>query len=182
MTIADIVTRRACATRSVAVLVLILGLGCGERPPEDDADAPGAPASGELARPPSADAPRATQPGFAPDTMRPEATEGDTLPALDTAPATSDLSVDSIVGQYRNHYAAELVEIRTGDAGTEDVDAVEAAKRRTALDFGYVEMTAWSDMVADLTASQRAELGRRVDQVNREVARDLQREDPGSNR
>ena len=182
MTIVDIVTRRSNASAWIAVMVAMLGAGCGEQPPDDDASAPGDPASGELARPPSADAPRATQPGFAPDTMRPEAATDDTLAGLEAAPATSDLSVDSIVGQYRNHYAAELVEIRTGDAGAEEVDAVEAAKRRTALDFGYVEITAWSDMVADLTEPQRAELERRVEQANQEVARDLQREDPGADR
>ncbi|MGH7563919.1 MAG: hypothetical protein ACREK5_05805 [Gemmatimonadota bacterium] len=182
MTIADIVTKDPRALRAATALVVVmLGVGCGEQPRGEDASAPGAPASGELAQPPSAGAPRATQPGFAPDTMRPEATGDDTLAGLD-APATSDLSVDSIIGQYRNHYAAELVEIRTGDAGAEEGDAVEAAKRRTALDFGYVELTAWSDLVADLTEAQRAELERRVEQANREVARELRREDAGQER
>ncbi|MGH7550064.1 MAG: hypothetical protein ACREK3_04835 [Gemmatimonadota bacterium] len=164
---------------AATLLVVILGTGCGEQPPDEDASAPGDPAPSELAQPPSAGAPRASQPGFSPDTMRPDAAEEDTLAMLDAAPATSDLSVDSIVGQYRNHYAAELVEIRTGDAGAEEVDAVEAAQRRTALDFGYVEMTAWSDMVADLTEAQRTELARRVEQANRELAQEVQREDPG---
>ncbi|MGH7572135.1 MAG: hypothetical protein ACREMK_09870 [Gemmatimonadota bacterium] len=178
MTIADVLTGRERARRCViAFMVVVLGTVCGEQPPGEADSAPGTAASGELAQPPSAGAPRAAQPGFSPDTMRPEAAVDDTLAGQGAAPATSDLSVDSIVGQYRNHYAAELVEIRTGEAGAED--AAEAAKRRTALDFGYVEMTAWSDMVADLTEAQRAELVQRIEQANRELAREVRREDPG---
>ena len=84
--------------------------------------------------------------------------------------------MDSIVAQYRNHYAAGQVDAATeGGEGT-SAEIEEEAKRRTALDFGYVERTAGEDMVADLTQEQRAELGRRIEQATRELDQALQRE------
>ncbi len=163
----------------VALAVVLLGTGCGEEPADEIGSAPGETPSGELAQPPSAGAPRATQPGFSPDTVRPDTTGEDTPAGMGAAPATSDLDVDSIVSQYRNHFAAELVDRRTEGAAPGAADVEEAARRRTALDFGYVEDTgAWSDMVADLTESQRAELSQRIDQANRELGAELRRADP----
>ena len=156
-----------------SIAFLLLAGGCGEEPAEEAGPADETSAAGELAQPPSAGAPRATQPGFTPDTMRGEA-EADT--SFQPAPTTSDLSVDSIVAQYRNHYAAGQVDVATeGGEGT-SAEIEEEAKRRTALDFGYVEQTAWSDMVADLTQEQRAELSRRIEQATRELDQALRRE------
>lgn len=174
--------RRAVAL-VVPFLLVVLAMslsGCGEEPPADDpSSAPGTAATGELAQPPSADAPRATQPGFSPDTLRPDTTGDDAAVGLDPPPVTSDLDVDSIVSQYRNHFAAELVDRRTEGPAPGAADVEEAARRRTALDFGYVEPTgAWSDMVADLTGAQRAELAQRIDQANRELGAELRRADP----
>lgn len=156
-----------------AIAVLLLAGGCGEEPAEEAGPADETSAAGDLAQPPSAGAQRATQPGFAPDTMRAGA-QADTVP--EPAPATSELSVDSIVTQYRNHYAAGQVDVATeGGTGTA-AEIEEEAKRRAALDFGYVEQTAWADMVADLTREQRAELTRRIDEANRELEQALRRE------
>jgi hypothetical protein len=62
--------------------------------------------------------------------------------------------------------------------GQVDPVIVEAAKRRTALDFGYVEMSAWMDLMADLTELQRADVTRRIDEANRELARELHSGEP----
>lgn len=168
--------RRVPLLFPAAIAFLLLAGGCGEEPAEEAGPADQTSAAGELAQPPSAGAPRATQPGFAPDTMRAEAAEADTSVRLEPAPTTSELSVDSIVMQYRNHYAAGQVDAATeGGEGT-SAEIEEEAKRRTALDFGYVEQTAWSDMVADLTQEQRAELTRRIEQATRELDQALQRE------
>lgn len=165
---------------ALALGVALLGSGCGEEPADEVDPETGASAPGELAQPPSAGAPRAAQPGFAPDTMWAEASETET-PA-DQAPATSELSVDSIVGQYRNHYAAGQVDVAAEGGTATQAEIEEEAKRRTALDFGYVEMTAWSDMIADLTEAQRAELTQRIEQANRELRQAVQREDPDTER
>lgn len=166
----------------VALGVALLGSGCREEPAEEASPGTGASAPGELAQPPSAGAPRASQPGFAPDTMRSEATPEDGPTELEGAPPTGRLSVDSIVGQYRNHYAAGQVDVVAEGGTATQPEIEEEAKRRTALDFGYVEMTAWSDMVADLTQAQRAELAQRIEQANRELRQALQREVPDPER
>lgn len=168
--------RRVTLLFPAAIAFLLLAGGCGEEPAEEAGPADETSAAGELAQPPSAGAPRATQPGFAPDTMRAEAAEADTSVQLEPAPTTSELDVDSIVMQYRNHYAAGQVDVATeGGTGTA-AEIEDEAKRRAALDFGYVEQTAWADMVADLTREQRAELTRRIEQANRELDQALRRE------
>ena len=161
------------------IALAVLGAACGERPPEEAASEADTTASGELVQPPSADAPRTSQEGFAPDTVHPEAAAGDTLAGAGEAPATSELSVDSIVARYRNNYGGEFVERSAEGPGASEAELIEAAKRRTALDFGYVEDTAWSDMVADLTLAQRTELARRIEEASRELAQELRAEDVG---
>jgi hypothetical protein len=125
-----------------------------------------------LAQPPSADAPRAAAEGFTPDTVRPG------QDSLGPAPATSELDVDSIVSRYRSNYGSELVQTGSEVRGQVDPVIVEAAKRRTALDFGYVEISAWTDLMVDLTELQRADVTRRIDEANRELARELHSGEP----
>lgn len=158
----------------VSLVVVILMAGCGEQPPEARDAGTGDTLAG-LAQPPSAGAPRAAAEGFTPDTVRPGAAGQD---SLGPAPATSELDVDSIVSRYRSNYGSELVQTGSEVRGEVDPVIVEAAKRRTALDFGYVEITAWTDLMADLTELQRADVTRRIDEVNRELARELHSGEP----
>lgn len=156
-----------------SLALVILTAACGEGPPEArDATTPGDTLAG-LAQPPSAGAPRASAEGFAPDTIRPGAAD-----SLGPAPETSELDVDSIVARYRDNYGSELVQTGSDVRGAVDPEIVEAAKRRTALDFGYVEIGAWTDLMVDLTELQRADVTRRIDEVNRELARELHTGEP----
>ncbi|MGH7587642.1 MAG: hypothetical protein ACRELU_03510 [Gemmatimonadota bacterium] len=152
----------------LALVVLVAG-ACGEAPPEAGEVAEGDTLAG-LAQPPSAGAPRASAEGFAPDTVRPDTVGED---SLGPAPETSELDVDSIVARYRDNYGSELVQIGSDVQGDVDPEIVEAAKRRTALGFGYVEIGAWTDLMADLTEAQRTEVTRRIDEVNRQLAGEL---------
>ena len=152
------------------VLVILASAACGgEAPPEAGEVAEGDTLAG-MAQPPSAGAPRASAEGFAPDTVRPDTVGED---SLGPAPEVSELDVDSIVARYRDNYGSELVQIGSDVQGEVDPEVVEAAKRSTALGFGYVEIGAWTDLMADLTEVQRTELTRRIDEVNRELAREL---------
>jgi hypothetical protein len=158
--------------RDLAALVLMIlaAAACGgEAPPDAGEVAEGDTLAG-LAQPPSAGAPRASAEGFAPDTVRPDTVGED---SLGPAPETSDLDVDSIVARYRDNYGSELVQIGSDVQGDVDPEIVEAAKRRTALGFGYVEIGAWTDLMADLTEPQRTEVTRQIDEVNRQLAREL---------
>lgn len=151
-------------------LVILAALACGgEAQPGAGEAAEGDTLAG-LVQPPSADAPRASAEGFAPDTVRPDAVEQD---SLGPAPQVSELDVDSIVARYTNNYGSELVQTGSEVQGEVDPEIVEAAKRRTALEFGYVELTAWMDLMADLTEAQRTELTRRIDEANAALAREL---------
>lgn len=161
--------------RSVALAICLLA-ACGEGG-GDRAAAPADSVAGDLALPPSAGAPRASVPGSAPDTVRPERVGSpDTLgvvpdPGRHLSPA--ELDVDSIAARYRNHYRSEFIDRRELTQGDPDLDldpaVVEAAQRRTALEWGYVEQNAWDQMLADLSESQRLELARRVDAFHREL-------------
>jgi hypothetical protein len=154
---------------SLALLILAMAACGGEEPP-GAGEAVGGDTLADLAQPPSAGAPRASAEGFAPDTVRPDTLGED---SLGPAPVTSELDVDSIVSRYSANYGSELVQTGSDVQGDVDPEIVEAAKRRTALDFGYVEIGAWTDLMADLTEVQRNEVTRRIDEVNRQLAREL---------
>ena len=149
---------------------VILASACGGEAPPEDGEAAGSDTLAGLAQPPSAGAPRASAENFTPDTVRPDTVGED---SLGPAPEVSELDVDSIVARYRDNYGSELVQIGSEVQGAVDPEIVEAAKRSTALGFGYVEIGAWTDLMADLTEAQRTELTRRIDEVNRELAREL---------
>lgn len=160
--------------RSVALAICLLA-AC-EGGGADRAAAPADSVAGDLALPPSAGAPRASVPGSAPDTVRPGGESRDTLgvvpePGRHLSPA--ELDVDSIAARYRNHYRSEFIDRRelTGVDPDFDLDpaVVEAAKRRAALEWGYIEQNAWDQLLADLSESQRLELARRVDAFHREL-------------
>lgn len=169
---------RGRGTLPVALAVALV-LGCGgdveERAEEPDADAGGAES---MALPPSAGAPRASQPGRTPDTVR---------PAADTAPAggeefeiregrrrsPEELDLGAIVSTYRQHYREEFVEAGSDVRDRVDPALVEAAKRRVALEWGYVDVGAWSDLLADMTPDQRAVLANRLAAANETLAAEL---------
>lgn len=160
--------------RSVALAICLLA-ACGEGG-GDRAAAPADSVAGDMALPPSGGAPRASLRGSAPDTVRPEGESPDTLgvvpdPGRHLSPA--ELDVDSIAARYRGHYRSEYIDRRELTVGDPDLDldpaVVEAAQRRTALEWGYVEQNAWDQLLGDLSESQRLELARRVDAFHREL-------------
>jgi hypothetical protein len=154
---------------SLALVILAVAACGGEEPPGAGEATQGDTLAG-LAQPPSAGAARASAEGFAPDTVRPDTVGEDTL---GPAPGVSELDVDSIVARYSDNYGSELVQTGSDVQGAVDPEIVEAAKRRTALDFGYVEIGAWMDLMADLTEAQRTDVTRRIEEANRRLAREL---------
>lgn len=148
-------------------LVLACG-GTAERPAEAG---PGPDTVGGLALPPSAGAPRASQPARSPDTVRPAADSGAASSGRHRSPEELDLG--AIVEAYRRHYREEFTEMGSDVRGGVDPALAEAAKRRVALEWGYVDVGAWSDLVADMTADQRAVLANRLAAANETLAAEL---------
>lgn len=169
----------------VGALVGVLALACGGEAPEETADAPGAEAepSRDFALPPSAGAPRASQPGRVPDTVRPtpDSAAGETgefavREGRRRAPEEFDLG--AMVASYRRYYREELVEMGSEVRGNVDPEIARDARRRVALEWGYVDIGAWGDLLADLTADQRAVLDNRLAAANESLAAELHA--PGS--
>lgn len=153
--------------RSSVALAFCLLVACGEG--GGDRGATPAADSAGLALPPSAGAPRASLPGSTPDTVRPEVVPD---PGRHLSPA--ELDVDSIVARYRDLYRSEYMDRHDLPQGVSDpleLDpaVVEAAQRRAALEWGYVEQDAWDQLLADLTQGQRLGLAQRVDAFHREL-------------
>lgn len=171
------------ATAWAAVVAALVATGCGgdggNR--ETDPDRGVVDQSGEVALPPSASAPRASLPGRSPDTVRP-ADDATVDPMADTlgmealpdrrrSPEEFDLA--AIVNAYRVHYREEFVEQGSDVRGRVDPELVEHAKRRVALDWGYVDVGAWGDMISDMTADQRAVLSNRLQAADEVLIREL---------
>ncbi len=166
---------RGLAIVLVAGLLVACGGGAEERGPGSAADS----ARGDLALPPSGGAPRASTQGHAPDTVRPEGLDlPDTTGAGFAAESnrhlsSEELDVDSIAAVYRDHYRSEYLdrhEVRAGDLDLQlDPEVVAAAERRTALQFGYVDLDGWEQLLADMIEPQRLELARRIDAFHREL-------------
>lgn len=158
---------RSRRTGRLAVLALLALAGCHRggdrgRPAEAEAD------SGAIALPPSAAAPR-TAPdtaGEAPPVVRdrpgPMETVGPVPPPV--------LDVGAIVSGYRKYYGDLFSEMGSAVRGDVDPKLVEEAKHRTALDFGFVKVSAWKDMVGRLSAAQRSDLDQRIAAANRDLA------------
>jgi hypothetical protein len=128
-----------------------------------------------LALPPSARAPRVPQPGGVPDTVAPPDTAvGDTTPpgpaGIMPPPATD---VGAVIASYRRHYVELFHEMGSSVRGGVDPELVEEAKHRTGLDFGYVETSAWNDLVAHVPAAERARIAEGIAASNTEFAREL---------
>jgi hypothetical protein len=132
----------------------------------------------DLALPPSAGAPRGDVTGEMPDTLTTE----EAAPLDTTTPGPTEtvgpvpperLHVDAIVNAYRRYYQEIFAEFGSDVRGGVDPEMVEEAKHRTALEFGFVDVQAWNDMVSELTPSQRAELAPRIAAANRDLGQQL---------
>ena len=163
--------------RLTILLFLVAASGLASCGGEDDDEglAPGDTLA-ELALPPSAGAPRATLPGGGPDTL--DAEESVVTPPVEPGPGEPItpppvLDVGAIANAYRRFYQEQFAEMGSTVRGSVDPEIVEEAKRRTALDYAYVEVSAWNDLLSDLDGSQRAELAQRIAAANRDLAREL---------
>ncbi|MDX1660290.1 MAG: hypothetical protein R3326_00755 [Gemmatimonadota bacterium] len=167
---------------ALAIVAVAALAACGEGPDAGStADRRVIDRSGDVALPPSANAPRASLPARAPDTVRP-VDDPVVDPAADTlgldlssvgrrSPEEFDLA--AIVNTYRKYYREEYVEMGSDVRGRVDPELVEDAERRVALLWGYVEVGAWESMMADMTADQRAVLSNRLMAANEVLAREL---------
>lgn len=174
---------RGRGTAWAAVVAALVATGCGgdgaDRDVSSDRDVQDR--SGDVALPPSANAPRASLPGRSPDTVRPadDATldpRSDTLgvDALsDRRRSPEEFDLAAIVNAYRKYYREEFVEQGSEARDRVDPALVEHAKRRIALDWGYVDVGAWRDMISDMTADQRAVLSNRLQAADEVLAREL---------
>lgn len=174
---------RSRGTAWAAVAAVLVATGCGgdgaDRETSPDRDVQDR--SGDVALPPSANAPRANLPGRSPDTVRPadDATVdpgSDTLgldPLTDRRRSPEEFDLAAIVNAYRRYYREEFVEQGSDARDRVDRELVEHAKRRIALDWGYVDVGAWRDMLSDMTADQRAVLSNRLQAADEVLARDL---------
>jgi hypothetical protein len=133
---------------------------------------------GDLALPPSGGAPGPRAGGGTPDTLNAEDTAVfDTTspgPTETVGPVPPDrLDVGTIVAAYREHYRGLFAEFGSDVRNDVDPELVENAKRMAALDYGFVEVGAWNDMLSELSPSQRADLAERIAAANRDLAREL---------
>lgn len=175
--------RRIAFVTRLAMVLAVGAAACGGGGPdeEDTSDRRVLDRDGGVALPPSANAPRASLPGRTPDTVRPvdDATvdpRTDTLgveppPGRRRSPEEFDLA--AMVNAYREYYREEYVEQGSDVRGDVDPGLVDDARRRMALDWGYVEVGAWRDMTSDMTADQRAVLSNRMEAADETLAREL---------
>lgn len=138
---------------------------------------------GELALPPSANAPRVSRDALAPDTFRPDSlnefevvdldsfTPGDPLSdPLMALPGGSDPAVDFLADSYRRYYGESLRSEGSAVRGRIDRELQRQAELRTAQEQGYPD---WISMIEAMTPEQRARLVERLNEANVELARDL---------
>lgn len=154
---------------SLLAALTIAALGCtgDEIPDEPGSVGSGDSVSGTIALPPSADVPRASIPGHAPDSLRPEPeVEADTTRRLDAR----EFDLRTIVDAYRDHYQAAYNEEGSSVRGRVDPELAADARRRVALDWGYVELGAWDAMRADMTSDQRIVLEREIVRADSDLA------------
>jgi hypothetical protein len=160
--------------RRLATIAAMLLLACSRGEDGGQFGAGDSLGSDGLALPPSARAPRAPQPGGSPDTVVPGAPD-DTLASEGTVGPIPlpVLDVGAVANAYRRFYGEIYAEMGSSVRGSVDPELVEEAKHRTALEFGYVDVNAWNDMLADLNGAQRSELSQRIAAMNRDLAAEL---------
>ncbi len=160
----------------VVVSLIAVVVGCSDQVPLERT----APASrsepGEIVLPPSAKVPRASLPGFTPDTIRPEG-----MIAPDTlfegfggfALATAD--IPAVVDGYRQYYRDEHDNRGSNVEGAVDPRLADTAKRRAANDWGFSGSGGWSNLVGQLPAEMRIELANQILNADRDLAAELHR-------
>ncbi|MEJ2152598.1 MAG: hypothetical protein P8Y29_06560 [Gemmatimonadota bacterium] len=131
---------------------------------------------GEIVLPPSAKVPRASLPGFTPDTIRPEGMIApDTLFEGFGGVALAATDLPTIVDGYREYYRDELDTRGSNVEGAVDPRLAESAKRRTANDWGYSGSGGWSNLVGQLPDEMRVALANRILIADRELVAELHR-------
>jgi hypothetical protein len=167
--------------RALALAAVIWGMACGGEEAQLDVGRP-AREPGELALPPSANAPRVSRDATAPDTFRPDSVDEfeivdlDSFPAGDplrdplALPGTPDPAIESVADSYRRHYGESLRSEGSSVRGRIDRELQRQAELRTARERGYAD---WISMVEAMTPEQRARLVDVLNETNVELARDL---------
>lgn len=162
--------------RAVAVAVCALCLGCGEG--EHEAWVRSEPRqSGELALPPSANAPRVRRDELPPDTLAPDTLGEFAILAVDSLSeggspldALPDLTVEAIAEAYRANYATALRLEGSAVEGRIDRELQHEAELRTARDRGFGD---WTELIGALSPEDRARLVDRLNEANVDLAREL---------
>ncbi|MBW3660604.1 MAG: hypothetical protein KY397_03105 [Gemmatimonadetes bacterium] len=161
-----------------AAAIAALAVGCDAGPDEGVDDRALEERAEDVALPPSAAAPRTDQPDRGPDTIRPSPDTEPAEPAETPAPegrrrSPEELDLGGIVNAYQRYYREEYVEQGSNVRSGVDPELVEDAKRRVALDWGYVDVGAWNDLLADMTRDQRTVLANRIAAANEQLAAEL---------
>lgn len=158
------------------VALIALAVACSDQVPLERTAPASSSEPGEIVLPPSAKVPRASAPGFTPDTIRP-----DGMIAPDTlfegfgglALAANDLR--AIVDGYRAYYRDEHSTRGSNVEAAVDPRLAETAKRRTANDWGYSGSGGWSNLVGQLSDELRIALANQILIADRELAAELHR-------
>lgn len=166
-----------------ALLLVVAAAGCrgGERTGRVEGEL----GPDGLALPPSASAPRRSIAGDVPDTLatpeRPPVVQDLPGPEETVGPVPpSALDVAVIVNLYAGKYRELFHELGSDVRNDVDPRLVEDAKRKTALDFGFVQAGAWNQMVGRLSGPERGELAERIAMTNRDLAVELHGRQPGT--
>lgn len=163
---------------SLALAALAWALACGGDESRLDTSRP-AREAGELALPPSANAPRVSRDAAAPDTFRPDSVDEFRIVDLDSFPPGDSLAplsggtdavIESVADSYRRHYAESLRSEGSAVRGRIDRDLQRRAELRTAHERGFPD---WIGMIEALTPEQRARLVSRLNAANLDLAQEL---------
>lgn len=159
-----------------AVATIAFAAACSDQVPLERTAPVSSSEPGEIVLPPSAKVPRASLPGFTPDTIRPEGTIApDTLFEGFGGVALAATDLPAIVDGYREYYRDELDTRGSNVEGAVDPRLAESAKRRTANDWGYSGSGGWSNLVGQLPDEMRVALANRILIADRELVAELHR-------
>ena len=175
--------------RIAAVAAGVLCLACreGERETWVRAEAR---QPGELALPPSANAPRVRRDDLPPDTLAPDTLGEFAILAFDSLTVDAalsadggpnadgglrpgvvpDIEVESIAEAYRSNYAQVLQVEGSAVEGRIDRELQHEAELRTARDRGFGD---WTELIGALSPEGRARLVDRLNEANVDLAREL---------
>lgn len=156
--------------------LVALSIGCSDQVPLERTAPASSSELGEIVLPPSAKVPRASLPGFTPDTIRLEGmTAPDTLFEGFGGFALAVTDLPAIVDGYREYYRDEHNSRGSNVEGAVDPRLAETAKRRTANDWGFSGSGGWSNLVGQLPRETRVELANQILIADRELAAEFHR-------